>query len=123
MRVWPQPPSLGKSRLQAILENRLERSGLGGFVTEHYFAKPRRWRFDIAYPDAMLAVEIEGGGWVNGRHVRGGGFAKDLVKYAEATALGWSVLRVDGAMIDDNRAAEYVRRCLESRNAGRREQL
>lgn len=111
--LWRQPPSLGKSRLQAILANRLERSGLGGFVTEHYFAKPRLWRFDFAYPDAMLAVEVEGGGWVHGRHVRGSGYAKDLVKYAEAVALGWHLLRVDGAMIESNAAVEYVRRCLE----------
>lgn len=38
--------------------------------TEHYFAKElgRRWRFDYAWPDRMLALEIEGlvvyRGWV-----------------------------------------------------------
>lgn len=112
MHVWPQPPDLGKSKLQMILENRLERSGLTGFITEHKFHPTRQFRFDIAYLDRMLAVEIEGGGWSFGRHTRGSGFAKDLVKYAEAAALGWTVLRVDGTMIENGSAVEYVRRIL-----------
>ena len=116
MKVWPQPPNLGKSKLEAILINRLERSGLGGFVTQHRFAMPaRRWAFDLAYVYQLAAVEVEGGGWVGGRHVRGGGFAKDLEKYAEAACRGWLVLRVDAAMIEDGRAVEYVRRILKLR--------
>ncbi len=113
MQVWRQPPNLGKSKLEAILINRLERSGLGGFVTQYKFAMPdRRWSFDVAYVPSLVAVECEGGGWVHGRHVRGGGFAKDLEKYAEATCRGWLVLRVDGAMIENGKAVEYVRRAL-----------
>mgnify|MGYP001618255159 CR=1 FL=1 len=112
MKVWPQPPALGKSKLEAILRNRLERSGLGSFVTEYKFHPTRRWRLDVAFVSQKVAIECEGGGWAFGRHTRGKGFASDLRKYAEALALGWVVLRVDGAMIEDNSAVEYVKRIM-----------
>ncbi len=112
MMIWEKPADLPKSQLQAVLENRLHRAGLTGFSREYQFARPRRWRFDIAFVPQLVAVEIEGGGWVNGRHVRGSGFARDLIKYAEAAALGWIVLRVDGAMIESNQAVEYLKRIL-----------
>ena len=79
-------------------------------VTEHLFHPTRKWRFDLAWPALMLAVEIEGGSWIGGRHSRGGGFESDVVKYNEAALLGWTVLRVTPAMIDDGRALEWIER-------------
>lgn len=110
--IWEQPADLPKSQLQAVLENRLRTAGLTGWTREYYFARPRRWRFDLVFEKQLVAIEVEGGGWVNGRHVRGSGFARDLRKYAEAAARGWIVLRVDGGMIEDNSAVEYVKRIL-----------
>lgn len=63
-------------------------------VTEHVFAAPRRWRFDLAWLDAKVALEVEGGVFSGGRHTRGAGFRKDLEKYNRATVLGWRVVRV-----------------------------
>lgn len=68
-------------------------------VAEHRFDPARRWRFDFAWPDLMLAVEVEGGTWRGGRHTRGSGFAKDCEKYNRAAALGWSVLRFTTDMV------------------------
>lgn len=75
---------------------------------EHLFAGSigRRWRFDLAFIDRRLAVEVEGGVWVKGRHTRGAGFEKDCEKYAHALLLGWRVLRVTPGMI---RRGEAVR--------------
>ncbi|MWO66465.1 hypothetical protein GQM96_24295, partial [Escherichia coli] len=68
---------------------------------EHRFAPPRRWRFAFAWPAFMLAVEIEGGVWTNGRHTRGSGFVADCEKYNAATLAGWKVLRfTEGAVLD-----------------------
>ena len=83
--------------------------------TEVWFAKPRRWRFDFAWPDRMLAVEVEGGSWVAGRHTRGAGFEADCEKYNAAALAGWRVFRVTPAMIDDGRAIALVRRALAER--------
>ena len=58
----------------------------------------RRWRFDFVLgdPDVGLkvAIEVEGGIWINGRHTHGGHwFARDCEKYTEAAICSWTVLR------------------------------
>lgn len=93
-------------------------AGLPLPVPEHRFHPTRRWRFDFAWPDAKLAVEIEGGTWSSGRHTRGPGFENDCEKQAEAVILGWSVLRFPGNMVNDGRALNLTMRALESKTAG-----
>lgn len=51
------------------------------------------WRFDYALKDYKIAVEIEGGVWVRGRHNRATGYLEDMEKYNAANTLGWHVLR------------------------------
>jgi hypothetical protein len=60
---------------------------------EYKFHPDRRWRFDFAWPDLKLAVEIEG----QGRHQTFIGFRRDCDKYNAALALGWRVLRFPAA--------------------------
>lgn len=60
---------------------------------EYRFHPVRKWRFDVAFPEAMVAVEIEGGVWSYGRHNRAATFLRDMEKYNEATMAGWSILR------------------------------
>jgi very-short-patch-repair endonuclease len=87
-------------------------AGLPAPVPEYAFAKPRRWRFDMAWLAQRLAVEVEGGTWSFGRHTRGGGYEADIEKYNEATLLGWRVIRVTTDMVDDGRALQLVQRAL-----------
>lgn len=77
-------------------------------VREHRFDKVRKWRFDFAWPDLMIAAEIEGGTWSGGRHTRGAGFEKDCVKYNSATAQGWSVYRFTSAMVKSGEAIKLI---------------
>ena len=103
-----------KSALECALALQIEVAGLPEPECEYQFAWPRRlWRFDMAWPGKMLAVEVEGGVWTRGRHVRGAGFAADCEKYNEAALLGWRVLRVTGEMVQDGRALQYVERGLK----------
>lgn len=76
----------------------------------------RDWRFDFAWPDAMVAVEVEGGTWTRGRHVRGGGFRGDCEKYNAACVLGWRVLRFTAGMLSDDPVCcvETIRRALSA---------
>lgn len=71
----------------------LKREGLPMPTTEYRFDSVRRWRFDYAWCDAKVALEVEGGVWTNGRHTRGAGFLADISKYNRAATLGWRLLR------------------------------
>ncbi len=80
---------------------------------EYPFAKAigRKWRFDYAWPDVRsecyyddfihcpVALEIDGGNFSGGRHVRPIGFEKDCEKINEAQRLGWKVYRFTPSMI------------------------
>jgi len=72
------------------------------FIPEYKFCTNRRWRFDLAEPTTKIAIEIEGGIWVGGRHVSGKGFKNDLEKYNKAAELGWAVLRYTPEQIMKN---------------------
>lgn len=84
---------------------------------EFQFAKPRRWRFDFAWLAEMVAVEVEGGIWIAGRHSRGRGFEADCEKYLAALVAGWKVLRVTPAMVEDGRALDALTRVLGNESA------
>ncbi len=62
-------------------------------IEEYRFHKPRRWKFDRAWVDARVAVELEGGVFSNGRHTKGVGYSNDCEKYNQAQIDGWIVLR------------------------------
>ena len=86
---------------------------------EYKFHPRRRWRFDMAWPDEMLAVEIEGGVWSGGRHTTGAGFSADCEKYNEASLLGWRIIRVTGDHIENGAAIDWIRRALAEQGAER----
>ena len=68
-------------------------------IREHRFDTERKWRFDFAWIDQKIAVEIEGISWSSTRHQRLSGFLKDCEKYERALQLGWIVYRVPGPWI------------------------
>jgi len=85
------------------LLDELKAAGLPLPEKEFMFAKSigRQWRFDYAWPEQKLALEVEGGVWMEGRHVRGSGFIEDMNKYNCAAAMGWFVVRVIPAQMND----------------------
>jgi len=89
--------------------------GLPEPTLEYRFCE-RRWRFDAAFVDQMLAVEVEGGAWTRGRHTRGKGFEADIMKYNAATILGWRLLRFTPAMVYSGIAIAHIERALTKRN-------
>jgi very-short-patch-repair endonuclease len=95
------------------LHFQLHAAGVPEHVKEFRFDDTRRWRFDLAWPQFRLAVEVEGGTWVNGRHTRGSGFEKDCEKYNAAALAGWFVLRFTTGMIDSGAALATIKRAIE----------
>jgi very-short-patch-repair endonuclease len=83
--------------------------GLPSPTPEHRFGT-RRWRFDFAFVEQKLAVEIEGGIYIQGRHSRGKGMEADMQKYNEASILGWRILRFTPGQVEKGIAAHTIQR-------------
>lgn len=82
----------------------LRYSGVPAPELEYRFHPERKWRFDLAWPAELVAVEVEGLVYSNrgdnqltGRHVSVTGFKKDIEKYGSCFAIGWNVLRITSA--------------------------
>jgi very-short-patch-repair endonuclease len=80
-------------------------------IPEFQFAPPRKWRLDYGWPEEKLALEIEGGIWIRGRHTRPKGFIADMEKYNELAILGWRLLRVTPQQIQTGEAISLLTRC------------
>ena len=101
------------SEPEETLFQQIALAGLPSPQREYRFHDSRRWRFDFAWVDLMLAVEIEGGTWSRGRHVRGQGFADDCEKYNNAALLGWRVLRFTTEMVNDQTAVTMLMEAIQ----------
>lgn len=90
--------------------------GLGPGIRERLQAAGLQdWRFDFCWPESMIAAEVEGGIWTQGRHTRGSGYAGDCAKYNAAQMNGWIVLRFTTGMVKNGRAIGTLRRALQKR--------
>jgi len=66
------------------------------------FHPKRKWRFDRAWVELKVAVEIDGGTFSGGRHVRGMGYHHQIEKMNQAQLDSWIVLRFDTKHIHDD---------------------
>lgn len=98
-RTSDEVKRIAKTTKKAALEQRFLESWRRLFPTlppptmQYRFCLERKWRFDFAWPDQQLAVELDGGSFVRGGHNRGAQQAKDYEKMNSAVSLGWRVLR------------------------------
>lgn len=111
-------------QIAALFESHITQRELPAFEREFAFANTigRRWRFDFAWPQHRLAVEIEGlvvmriGGELvcKGRHASIGGFKDDCEKYAWAAVFGWRVMRFEQSQVRDRTAIDMLVRAIAS---------
>ena len=83
---------------------------------EFKFHAKRNWRFDFAWPEYLVAVEMEGGIFMpKGGHRSIGKYMVDSEKYNEAAVLGWRVIRFNAKDIKDRPAQciDVVQRAIE----------
>ena len=102
------------SHLEENLLAQIDMAGLPPPVREFRFAPPRRWRTDFAWPEQRLLLEVEGGVFARGRHVRPVGYENDVEKYNAAVLLGFKLIRVTNRMVEDGQALTLVRQVLEA---------
>jgi hypothetical protein len=81
---------------------------LGGceLQKEYQFAPKRKFRMDY-YGETngkRFCIELEGGVFIRGRHLRPGGFLRDMEKYNLAAQLGIFVFRIPS----HNISAEWI---------------
>lgn len=111
------------SELEETLLFQLHALGLPTPEREVRLVASRRYRVDFVYRppfvdvDPPLAIEVDGGTWNGGRHVRGDGYERDAEKLNEVALLGFTVMRFTGDMVTDGRAADYITRYLTLRTA------
>jgi very-short-patch-repair endonuclease len=67
---------------------------------EYLFHPVRKWRFDYAWPDQKIALEVDGGIWTQGRHTRGAGKKNDMEKFTAAAMYGWRILYFEPSELD-----------------------
>lgn len=71
------------------------------FIKEFKFHSKRRFRFDYAWPNKQVALEIDGGCWLKkGGHTTGVGKTRDCKKDFLAAELGWRIIRWTPDMIN-----------------------
>lgn len=81
---------------------------------EFKYAIPgRRFKFDFAWEEERLLVEVQGATYVRGGHSTGTGIARDMEKLNLATLAGWRVLQFDSKMIKTGAAIEIINQALE----------
>lgn len=119
-------------------------SGIKKPDVEHIFHPTRKWRFDFAWIEEKVALEVHGGvfkrtsskqsketKWLSerfgiqvqgtkkeyqgGRHNQGKGFIQDREKMNEAQLLGWIVIEVTNEHIKNRKAIEWVQKALQER--------
>lgn len=100
------------------------------FVAEYRFHAVRKWRFDWAWVECKLAVEIDGvtsgktkdenGDYISvGRHQTIDGLTKQYEKTNSGAECGWIILHFTPKMVAANPAGvvEQVKRIAEMRSA------
>jgi hypothetical protein len=87
--------------------------GIDGIEREYMFHPTRKWRFDLAIPARLVALECDGAIWTLGRHNRPSGWLKDQEKLNEAAILGWRVLHVTPQQVDSGEALGLVERIIK----------
>lgn len=83
-----------RGAISAIRDNQLPMP-----TAEWKFHPERLWRFDFAWPQEKIALEVEGLTASGGRHQRLAGYEADCEKYNQAALLGWIVLRCSASQL------------------------
>jgi hypothetical protein len=119
------------SPAEILLAVQLEQAGIP-FEREYRFAKlamKREWRADFVVFGKVwkenlgggvvathrangVLVEIDGGAFVAGRHVRGTGVEADAEKQSAAAILGYRVIRATPRQVEDGRALAWIEAAL-----------
>lgn len=93
--------------------------GLPPWEREYLFHPTLKYRFDYAWPDHRVALEIQGGTYVAGAHSRGRRQRSDFEKCNAAVLLHWRLFYADTDMVTTGVIVDTLKEVL-CPNRGRR---
>lgn len=100
--------NVGESKLERRFGQQLAANpDLPAHQRNYFFLSDRDLEFDFCWPEARIAVEVQGT-----PHRIKGKYGRDIEKRALAMLAGWRVLEVDGPRIKDGTAMVWLRQLL-----------
>jgi very-short-patch-repair endonuclease len=104
-----------REHLERVAALTMSAHGLPSPVRQYQFHPTRKFRFDFAWPDHKLALEIDGGIFTNQpSHRSASGIVADIDKHNAAILTGWRVLRAHTKMVNSGEFALLVRQALDA---------
>lgn len=85
--------SIEKNTIELFLKQFQQQGLIENYKLEYQFDEVRKFRFDYAIVNLMIAIEYEGIMSDKSRHTTIGGYSKDIEKYNLAVTQGWKILR------------------------------
>lgn len=82
-------------------------------IREAKLIPARKFRFDLAYEKQKLAVEVNGGNWIGGRHINPKSIESEYEKINLAAQNGWYVQIYTPKQVKDWSAAEQIKQFLD----------
>jgi len=98
--------------LEELFALQVKLAGLPEPVREFMAIPGRRYRWDFAWTDARVLVEINGGTYAHMGHSTGTGIARDYEKSNLAVLAGWKAFAFDRRMVEAGTALELISRVL-----------
>lgn len=98
------------SHLEDKLGMQLAAAGFNAFKRQFRAIPGRQFRWDFAWPDDKLLVEVQGGTFARGKmgHSTGMGINRDCEKQNLAALAGYRVMAFDFKHIHDGRALAWI---------------
>ena len=103
---------MNKRDLELELLAQIRMVGLPEPVREYRAIPGRRFRFDFAWVEQRLLVEVQGAIFVKGGHSSGVGIMRDHEKNNLAVLNGWRVIYVNSKTIDSGKAIRDIETAL-----------
>ena len=100
------------STLEELFAFQATAAGLPAFEREVCVIPGRKFRFDFAFIEQKLLVEIQGGTYNGGAHGRGVGINRDYEKGNLAVMHGWRVLQFDTKQVKSGEALNVTEKIL-----------
>jgi len=98
--------------LEEMFALQCEQAGLPTPLREYAAVPGRRFRWDFAWTDARVLVEINGGTYARMGHSTGTGIARDYEKSNLAVLAGWRTFVFDRRMVEAGTALDVTAKAL-----------